>query len=389
MGGSNHGTTLAIEKIIALMDCNNFYVSCERLFKPALEKKAIVILSHDNGCIIARSNKVKQLKIKIGTPFFEVKTKLAKIDTIAITANMQLYRTISARVMQSLKLLTKKHTIYSIDEAFFEIDDNEELYQKCYTIAKTIEQWTGIPVSIGASYSKTLAKLACKQAKKIHKPVIATSLSEINQMLETTAVADIWGIGQKTSRKLEKINIKTAKELITLDPTYAKKHLGIEILKTMYELQGIDNIEIQLKPKKASISSSKILKIKNHTPETIRTEIAKHIGIICKKAFKQGTPIEKMEIKLYSNNSKLKHTIHDSPNLNAATWLILAKKFIASANQENFLCQRVKVSAIITNNQQNNLLNKTRETTKIILDIQNKFGKKSLFLATGAYTDKN
>lgn len=369
------------------MDCNNFYVSCERIFRPDLEKKAIVILSHDNGCIVARSNQIKQLKIKIGTPLFEVKRALATIDAIAITANMQFYREISARVMQSLKILTPKHTIYSIDEAFFELEDNELTFSKCCSIAKTIEQWTGIPVAIGASYSKTLAKIACKQAKIKKKPVIATEISDINQMLASTTVDNIWGIGRKTAAKLATINIKTAKDLISLDQAYARKHLGVEILKTMYELQGIDNIDIQIKSKKVSISSSKILKTRLQTPTTIRTEIAKHIGILCKKAFLQNTPISQMEIKLYTNESRKKHSLYGPPCLQAETWLAMAQSFIKTSSQQNLLCRRVKVSAILASNNQTSLLAPPKDTLKIILDVQNKFGINGLYLAGGAYKD--
>lgn len=377
-----------MSKLIGLMDCNNFYVACERLFQPKLARTPVVILSHDNGCIVARSNRIKQLQIPIGTPIFQVRSELNKIQAIAITANMRFYREISARVMQTLKILTQKHIVYSIDEAFFEIEDNQNTHKTCQMIASTIEQWTGIPVAIGVSYSKTLAKLACKQAKNRKSPVIAIELKQIQQLLAKTPVADIWGIGRQNSKKLQLCNINYALELIQTPPSFIKKHLGIEVLKTTYELQGINAINIEHALSKQSLSSSKILIPASNEAWRVRQEIARHIGIICAKAFKQSSNITCMVIKLYTQEFTFAAELqHHGTNL-AEHWLNLASSLFEQEFGNNYIYRRVKINAILADARQKQLMPDHPNTTDLIQNFQKKFGSHSLYLAAGAYQSR-
>ena len=365
-----------------IIDCNNFYVSCERLFKPWLNDNPVVILSSTNGCIVSCSNSVKALGIKVGTPVFLVNKELKAIKAAQIPANINFYQDISSRIMTSLNTIVENLEVYSIDEAFFTIPDNENSYTTCQEIAGKIEQWVGIPVSIGASYTKTLAKASLQVAKRGQKIQISRSLNEVNRILINTKTEDIWGIGKNTYKKLACMNINSALDILTIDTNFIKKTLGVNFAKTQRELEGIPTIKLKDIHKKKTISSSRIIK-RSSSNKNIKFEIARHIGIICKKAIHQDDLIAAIEIKLYTDVTKEAILINRPASAEAHTWL----NQIAKHEIPHLQYRRIKVSAKLASNANQNSLypDCEKKLSKLILTQQKILGEQALFLASGAY----
>ncbi len=229
--------------IYALVDCNNFYVSCERVFNPKLENKPVVVLSNNDGCIVSRSNEVKALGIPMGKAAFEIKDVLEKHHVAVFSSNYTLYADMSQRVMQTLFEFTPEIEIYSIDEAFLDLSGiNCPLTEYGQQIRQTVKQWTGIPVSVGMATTKTLCKIANKLAKKSTKANGVLNLVDspyLAKALERIEVVDVWGVGYRTARKLNAAGIFTALDLSRADIQWIRQTFGVEGVRTVYELRGI------------------------------------------------------------------------------------------------------------------------------------------------------
>ena len=250
-------------KAYALIDCNNFYVSCEQVFNPKLRNKAVVVLSNNDGCVISRSQEAKSIGIEMGQPIFKCKDIVDKYNIQVLSSNFCLYGDMSNRVMTAISDLCSDVEIYSIDEAFiiFNYDKNLNINNYLTNIRNIVFKWTGIPVSIGSGITKTLAKTANRIAKKNNKlngvfNLIINDL-EIEKYLEEINVSDIWGIGYSFSKLLSKHNIYNAKQLRNLPDSWIRAHLKTPGLKTIHELRGIPCIEIDevIKPRKTIITS--------------------------------------------------------------------------------------------------------------------------------------
>jgi DNA polymerase V len=236
--------------MIGLMDCNNFFVSCERLFRPDLKRRPVAVLSSNDGCIVARSQEVKDLGIPMGAPLFQVRKECEKHGIVLFSSNFQLYRNISSRVMHALREECGHIDVYSIDEAFFEV--GEELSdEKIIEIRGNIIQKTGIPVSIGIAKTKTLAKVANSIAKKgnVRRPTsnMGEGVCRMDEELWETVVRDmscgsVWGIGRQTSAFLAKAGINTVGELLTQDTTFIKHNLGVVGERLVLELRGMPTL---------------------------------------------------------------------------------------------------------------------------------------------------
>ncbi len=231
-----------------LIDCNNFYASCEVVFNPKLKNKPLVILSNNDGCVIARSKLAKKMNIPMGSPIFQCKDLIDCKKLAVLSSNFTLYGDMSSRVMDIIESFSYPMEVYSIDEAFIEIDDNDHnnLEKIANSIYKKIYKWTGLDVTIGISKTKTLAKLATTIAKNSDKNVcILNDAQEINKILENIETKEIWGIGRNLYKKLKRINIFSAKELIEKDELFIKKHLNSLGMKTVLELKGISCLPIE------------------------------------------------------------------------------------------------------------------------------------------------
>lgn len=299
-----------MSKIVALIDCNNFYVSCEQVFDPKLLNKPVVVLSNNDGCVISRSKEAKEAGIEMGAPIFKCNEIVKKYDVRILSANFSLYGDMSNRIMNTITYLCPEIEVYSIDEAFVEFDsknmENVEEYIKY--IKETIKKWTGIPVSIGASTTKTLAKLTNKIAKKNKEFNGVFSLlgdKNLDEYLEKIEVSDVWGIGRSSTKLLNENNIYNAKQLSKLPYSWAKKYLKTPGLKTVLELKGIPCIKVEevVKPKKSIITSRSFGKdIKNI--EEMKEAISSFITIATEKLRKQKSIASLINVFVISNPFK-------------------------------------------------------------------------------------
>jgi len=232
-----------MSEIFALVDCNNFYVSCERVFNPKLGRRPVIVLSNNDGCVVARSNEAKKLGIGMGVPAFEVKDIIKKNGVEVFSSNYTLYADMSSRVMETLSTFTPDIEIYSIDEAFLNLAGFDcSLTDYGRKIQQVVKQWTGIPVTVGIGRTKTLAKVAAKIAKKSAKADGVLDLTDspyIDKAVGQVPVEDVWGVGIKTTIKLKRAGIQTALDLRNIDINWIKNKFGIVGARIVYELRGI------------------------------------------------------------------------------------------------------------------------------------------------------
>lgn len=244
--------------MFALADCNNFYASCERVFNPSLIGRPVIVLSNNDGCVIARSNEAKAIGIKMGEPAFKIKELIEKNDVAVFSSNYTLYGDMSQRVMNTLATFTSDIEIYSIDEAFLGLHgfNHIDLLEYARQIRKTTMRNTGIPISIGLAPTKTLAKVANHIAKKQpqHQGVymIATEQQRI-EALKAYGIGEVWGIGRQFNRLLSGYGVSTAYDFTRLPAAWVKRHMSVVGLRTQKELLGIPCIDLEhtAPPKKA------------------------------------------------------------------------------------------------------------------------------------------
>ena len=237
---------------IAIIDVNNFYVSCERVFNPKLENKPVVVLSNNDGCAISRSNEAKTLGIKMGTPWFKLKEFAKQENVTALSSNYTLYLDMSRRVMTLLSKFSPDQEVYSIDESFLDLTSfkSKDLIQYSQQIKTKIKQWTGLPVSIGIGSTKTLSKLANHIAKKNSSFKGVCNLNVMDQdTLETwmshIPVNEVWGVGRSLALKLNQLGIISVLDLKLADPDYIRQQFSIVLEKTVRELNGLICMELK------------------------------------------------------------------------------------------------------------------------------------------------
>ena len=307
-------------KKIALIDCNSFYVSCERLFKPSLIKKPVIVLSNNDGCIISRSSEAKDLGIKMGEPYFKAKKIITKSNVHVFSSNYSLYGDISRRVMKTLKHFAPEMEIYSIDEAFLNLSivPDNEILQFGKKIRDTVLRWVGIPTSIGIATTKTLSKIAIHIAKKEKSGVVSlVNKKNIDRILEKIEIRDVWGVGRQLSKFYINNGIFNANQLKNISNNWIKKNSNVLGSRTAMELRGASCISLEItqsKRKSCCVSRSFGKKVErlqelkesitNHclnAAEKIRSEslLTKSITI-----FIRTSPFQKMEIH-YSNSKTI------------------------------------------------------------------------------------
>ena len=245
--------------MFALIDCNNFYVSCERVFNPKLNNKPVVVLSNNDGCAISRSNEAKAFGIPMGAPAFKYQKVFQKNNVKVFSSNFPLYGDMSSRVMSILSKFTPNIEIYSIDEAFlkFEGFENYDLESYCQNIKDMVFKWTGIPISIGIAPTKALAKVSNRIAKKFPNQTKGVYLinSEKRRIkaLKWLKIQDVWGIGFKHAERLKNIKINTAYDFINLEDNWVRKNMSVVGLRLKKELEGKSVLDLEevRSPKKA------------------------------------------------------------------------------------------------------------------------------------------
>lgn len=251
-------------RTIALIDVNNFYVSAERVFNPKLEGKPVVVLSNNDGCVVARSAEVKALNIPMGEPWFKLKDIAKQHGIIAYSSNYALYADMSNRIMTVLSEFSHRQEIYSIDECFLDLTGHpQDPKQTGHLIRQRIKQWVGVPVCVGIATSKTLAKLSNHVAKKRSQyqgvcNFNAMSPIEISDILESIEVGEVWGIGRKLNAQLKAGGIHTVRQLRDFDVTRLRNRFGVVMERTVRELRGESCIEMSdIAPPKQQIISSR------------------------------------------------------------------------------------------------------------------------------------
>jgi len=249
-------------KKLALVDCNSFYVSCERLFNPRIRRKPVVVLSNNDGCIISRSNEAKALGIKMGEPYFKAKNIIIKNKVEVFSSNYSLYGDLSRRVMRTLKRFNSEIEVYSIDEAFLDLSNfpDNEVEKIGKEIRETVLQWTGIPTSIGIAKTKTLSKVANHIAKKKQSGVTSLiGIENLDPILEKVEINDVWGVGRQLTKFYQKNGIYNAKQLKNKSNTWIKKSSNVLGSRTAMELRGVPCINLettQTKRKSCVVSRS-------------------------------------------------------------------------------------------------------------------------------------
>ena len=299
-----------MSKMFALVDCNSFYVSCERVFSPALEGKPVVVLSNNDGCAISRSSEAKALGIAMGAPIFKCEELVKRHDVKIFSANFVLYGDMSARVMSSLSSFTPHLEIYSIDEAFLSLEGFEHYGYLPYgqKIRSALKEWTGIPVSVGIAPTKTLAKAANHIAKDNPKTgggFGLTDQKDIDRWLEKTPVQEIWGIGHQKALFLNSHGIINALQLKNTPDEWIKKHLTIMTLRTVHELRGIPSISFdETQPDKKAIITSRTFGYEVGRLEEMEEALAAYVAMAAEKMRGQNSVAGLLQVFIETNPFK-------------------------------------------------------------------------------------
>ncbi|TYB31487.1 MAG: Y-family DNA polymerase [Candidatus Mcinerneyibacterium aminivorans] len=296
--------------MFGLIDCNNFYVSCERVFDPSLRDVPVVILSNNDGCVVALSQEAKELSIKRGTPIFKVKDKIKKYSGKILSSNYALYGEMSERVMNILYKFSPEIEIYSIDEAFLLLKDTNKNYKEYgKKIKKFIKNATGIPVSVGIGTTKTLAKIAnhiVKKDRKRRDVFVIDDKKNIDSILKKVNVENIWGIGRQYSKKLIRNEVYTAYKLKNLDLRWVKDNLGgVAGLRLVSELKGISCLPLEevKSPKKQIVSSRSFGKDISDLSK-IEEALGSYISRAAEKLRAQDSLVAVLHVFLYTNRYK-------------------------------------------------------------------------------------
>lgn len=295
LGCRRCGLQEAVLTMYALADVNNFYVSCERVFDPSLAKRPTLVLSNNDGAIVARSNEVKALGIKMGTPFHEAETLINRYNIAVFSSNYRLYGDMSNRFVTILEQYCDQVEQYSIDESFmlYEGFKNLNLVQYNQSIVQTVKQWLGLPICIGLAPSKTLAKVANHYAKSLRIPGSVLQLNDrytVKNALENLPVNELWGVGKRLSSRLNQMGIYSAYQLQQANPKAMQRKFSVNMERTIMELRGKACIPLEDSPpaKKQLICSRSFGQKTNHY-HTIRESLAYHVSRGAEKLRSQGS----------------------------------------------------------------------------------------------------
>lgn len=294
-------------KVFALVDCNNFYVSCERLFNPTLERKPVVVLSNNDGCIVARSNEAKILGVQMGIPLFKVADLVRREKIITLSSNYALYADLSERVMSTLATMSPHQEVYSIDECFLDFAGFADSVGHGQHIRQTIKQWLGLPVCVGIGPSKTLAKLSNFIAKRRlqHEGVFdigKLSSQEQSLLLQEIPVGEVWGIGRKMSERLNEIGIRSVKDLRDSDPEQMQERFNVVVKRTILELQGMSCLSLDevVEPRK-QIVCSRSFGNNVHSLSDLEEAVATYASRAAEKLRRDGSHVSVVQVYVRTN----------------------------------------------------------------------------------------
>ncbi len=383
------------DKIIGLIDGNNFFASCEILMNPSLRNKPVCVLSNNDGCVIARSNEAKKLGIKMGMPYFMAKREFKGVTYLS--ANFALYHDLSERMMEFLKQYSNKIDVYSIDEAFIDLSGCDKIFKMNYKelaekIKKDIETNIGLNVSVGIANSKILAKIANHKAKK-RKGSYVIERHLIKEEIQNMPIEEIWGIGRNIARSLRKYGIFYADEILLKDDNFYKSIYGKKGLELKYELEGKSVIPLtgeNEKPK--SIQRTRAFPEFSKDKEYIKTELNMHLHNVCKKLREHNLEtgiisvmLRTKDFKVYFKEKKLNFTTNSEVML-----LDITDKLFESVYKEGIIYRSSGIWAYLLTDTENTQLNlfsdsNTKKANKIssLLDkLEDKYGKNIITLGS-------
>ena len=313
-------------KPIALIDCNNFYASCERVFQPQLMGKPIVVLSNNDGCVIARSNEAKALGVEMGAPWHLNKENFEQLGVKIRSSNYALYGDMSARVMRTLRQFSPSLEVYSIDEAFLCLDGIADLESHARDLRKTVAQWTGIPVSVGIAPTKTLAKVANKIAKSDVRSGGVFCLMDDDQQiaaLNKIGLTDIWGIARRLALRLNETGMTSPMDLRDADPKLIRQAFGVTVERIAMELRGVPCLEIEdISPPRKSLVASRSFGRPVETLNDMREAVATYANRAAEKMRKQNLATANIVVFIETNSFRKQdrqYRASQTVNLSVAT----------------------------------------------------------------------
>lgn len=291
----------------ALIDCNNFYASCQRVFRPELNGKPVVILSNNDGCIIARSQEAKDLGIKMGDPYFKNVQLLEANNVNVFSSNYALYQDMSNRVMSILAEYSPESEIYSIDECFLKLNgfENFDLHDYGIQMHKKVLRCTGIPVSVGIAPTKALAKIANKIAKKFAKiwnnSYVIDNEEKRVKALKWTKIGDVWGIGRQYAKKLEMQGVNNAYEFTMLPDAYVRKLMSVVGLRLKHDLEGKSSIDFEEIKDKQNIACTRAFEARINDKLEMRERITTYAGVVAEKLRKDNLHCNSISVFIMTN----------------------------------------------------------------------------------------
>lgn len=299
------------EALYALVDCNNYYCSCERVFNPRLEGRPLVVLSSNDGCAVARSQEAKDLGVKMGTPWFQLQDLVRRHRLVGLSSNYTLYGDMSARVVQVLSQFSPDYEAYSIDESFLRVDQMRLLWPSFTAMGKAIRmrvrQWTGIPVCVGLAPTRTLAKLANHIAKKNPQfggvfDLTAYPSVDLDILLSSIDVGEVWGVGRRIAEKLHGMGIHTVQDLRRTSPKTIRAHFSVVMERTVTELQGTPCMDLEeVAPAKKQIISSKSFGATVATQEELMEALATYVSRAAEKLRAQHSVCGVLQVFIHTN----------------------------------------------------------------------------------------
>lgn len=296
--------------MIGLCDCNNFYVSCERLFDPSLIGRPVVVLSNNDGCVISRSNEAKALGIKMGAPFYQIKELVRTQNLKVFSSNYSLYGDMSQRVMALLRSELPSIEVYSIDEAFLDYSDVplQEISHFSKSLSRKISRSTGIPVSVGVSHTKTLAKVAaglCKKYPRLEGVCVMTRPEDIQKVLQSYPIEDVWGIGRRYAKMLHAVNITRGAQFVGQRKEWVRQRMGVTGLRTWQELQGEPCVGIEHNPpEKQQICTSRSFRQEMDSLDELRGVVVHFASLCSEKLRRQKCVCSVINVFILTNRFK-------------------------------------------------------------------------------------
>lgn len=379
----------------ALIDCNNFYASCERLFNPTLNDRPVVVLSNNDGCVIARSNEAKQLGIPMGAPAFEYRHVFERQRVAVFSANFPLYGDISRRVMNILSTYSPNQEVYSIDECFLDLSGTGNPREQGLSMREQVNQWVGMPISVGIAPTKALAKAANRIAKKFpdrSKGVHVIDTEELRvKALKWLKVDDVWGIGRRNARKLHAYGVHTAYDFTLLPESWVLKNMTVVGLRLQKDLKGIPTIEMEVPEKKQSIATTRSFDRDYRGFDEMRERISTFTAISAEKLRAQESMCRRVvvfietnrfrdEENFYGNSITVRSPFPTSSTLELVNYAVAGLKMIFLENKNYKRAGVVLMDFVDANEYQPDLFLNSNPKHKKLMEaidtLNNKHGKR-------------